>query len=322
MKKGVILILALIILAAAYMLSGRSVENSAKPVADWPVLPNGFQLGEPSGLAIDTADNLVVFNRAGREWPFFGSMPKAFISNNTITIFSNKTGELLRSWGGNMFVMPHGLSIDSKGNYWLTDVGLHQVFKYSPAGKLLLRLGEAGVRGGDRVHFDKPTDVAVAEDGSFYVSDGYGNSRIIEFSAQGKYLLEWGRKGSGDGEFNIPHNLELDNAGNVYVADRENKRIQVFTPNGRFIRKITSPDFGKITSLVFGANGRLYAADDANILGLLHRGSSVFEVPDNAEPRVIAGQAGWFHAIAVDNTGNLYAGDINKDKIFKFLRSE
>ncbi|MGY3213878.1 peptidyl-alpha-hydroxyglycine alpha-amidating lyase family protein [Mucilaginibacter sp. HD30] len=322
MKKVLILILALIILAAAYMFSGRSLENNRIPVSGWPVLPNDFQLGEPSGLAIDSADNLVVFHRAGRQWPLLGPMPDTVIKNNTITVFSNKTGELLRSWGGNMFVMPHGLCIDRKGNYWLTDVGLHQVFKYSPAGKLLLKLGEAGLPGADRFHFDKPTDVAVAEDGSFYVSDGYGNSRIVKFSAQGKYLLEWGRKGSGDGEFNIPHNLELDNTGNVYVADRENKRIQVFTPNGRFIRKITSPNFGKITSLAFGSNGRLYAADDANILGLLHRGSNIFEIPDNAAPRVLAGQAGWFHAIAIDSDGNLYAGDISKNKIFKFLGPE
>lgn len=321
MKKVIILILLLIVVAVAYLVKSRDLKG-AIAVHNWPVLPKHFKMGEPTGLAIDTAGNLVVFHRAGREWPLVGAMPKTFIQSNTVTVFNCNTGKVLRSWGKGLFAMPHGLCIDSKGNYWLTDVGLHQIFKYTPDGQLLLKLGEAGVPGWDRVHFDKPTHVAVAKDGCFYISDGYGNNRVVKFSAKGKYLLEWGHKGSGDGEFDIPHNLVLDSAGNVYVADRENKRIQIFTPNGHFIRKITSSDFGKITSLVFGPNDWLYAADDANVLGLLHQGSAVFVIPDNRAPQVLIGQPGWFHALAIDRVGNLYTGDIMHDNISKFLRSD
>ena len=109
-----------------------------------------------------------------------------------------------------------------------------------------MKLGEAKVAGNDSLHFNKPTGIAIAKDGSFYVSDGYGNNRIIKFSVQGKYLFEWGQKGNKEGEFNIPHAISLDSNGNVYVADRENNRIQVFDPNGKYIKQFKGKTFGAI----------------------------------------------------------------------------
>lgn len=319
MKKGLILLVILVTLITIYQLGGRTLKDVTSPVSNWPIPSIDSELGEPSGIAIDTADNVIVFHRAGREWPILQPMPKAFINSNTITIFDNKSGKALHSWGKNLFIMPHGFRIDNKGNYWLTDVGLHQVFKYRADGRLLLKLGEAGVPGADRVHFDKPTDIAVVADGSFYVSDGYGNSRIVKFSADGQYLLEWGRKGSANGEFSVPHSLVTDRAGRVYVADRENKRIQIFTGDGRFIRQITSKAFGKVTSLAIGANGDVYAADDANIFGLIHRGSAIFKIPARGEPIAVAAQSGWIHALATDSIGDLYTGDISGNLINKYL---
>jgi peptidylamidoglycolate lyase len=112
-------------------------------------------------------------------------------------------------------------------------------------------LGEAKVPGNDPCHFNSPTDIAVADDGSFYVSDSYGNSRVLKFSPTGEFLFEWGRKGDKEGEFNLPHAVDLDDEGNVYLADRENHRIQVFTPTGKFIEQWTDKSFGKISSAVF-----------------------------------------------------------------------
>ena len=149
----------------------------------------------------------------------------------------NESGKIVNSWGANLFIMPHGLNVDKENNVWVTDVGLQQIFKFRHDGKLLMTLGVAKVAGNDSLHFNYPTDVAVTDDGSFYVSDGYRNSRVIKFSKFGKYLFEWGKKGNKEGEFNIPHGIDLDEKGNVYVADRENKRIQKFDSNGKFLKE-------------------------------------------------------------------------------------
>src|SRR5690606_18335366 len=155
MKKGFILVpVFFLICGLLYLANTPRMKPTGKHEPGWPVLPNGFKLGEPSGLAVDAANgNVVVLHRAGREWPLLGPMPKNTISDNTITVFNGKSGAMLRNWGSNRFIMPHGLNIDKNGNYWITDVGLHQVFKFSSDGKLLLKLGEAGVPGNDISHF-------------------------------------------------------------------------------------------------------------------------------------------------------------------------
>jgi hypothetical protein len=151
----------------------------------------------------------------------------------------NAQGKYLRSWGRGMFEVPHGLRIDPAGNVWTTDAGRHLVQKFPPEGKLLLTLGKNGQAGNTPETFNKPTDIAFARNGDFYVADGYGNKRIVKFSAAGKYLLEFGKPGSGRGEFNVPHSVALDSYGNVYVSDRENNRIQIFTGDGKFLRQWT-----------------------------------------------------------------------------------
>ena len=138
---------------------------------------------------IQTKPNIVVFHRAGREWPLLAPMPDKIIPHKTILIIDKDNGKLLNSWGDSLFIMPHGLTVDNENNVWVTDVGLHQLFKFNHDGKLLMKLGAAKVAGNESLHFNKPTDIAIAKDGSFYVSDGYGNSRIIKFSATGKLVV-------------------------------------------------------------------------------------------------------------------------------------
>ena len=144
-------------------------------------------LGSVAGVGVDSHGNVFVFHRAGRTWPESDVLDVTPIARPTIDVFDGHGGALLRRWGANLFAMPHGLTIDRHDNVWLTDVALQQVYKFSSEGELLLTLGERGVAGNDESHFNRPTAVAVAGDGSFYVSDGYKNSRVIKFSADGQF---------------------------------------------------------------------------------------------------------------------------------------
>ncbi len=301
-----------------------------KQVKDWPKLPKGFKLGNPTGVGVNSQGNLIVFHRADRTWPLLGSMSNDLIQSETILKLDTKSGSLLDAWGANLFIMPHGLAVDDKDNIWVTDVGLHQVFKFDSKGKLLLKLGEAGIAGNDTNHFNQPTDVAIAKDGSFYVSDGYGNSRITQFSAKGTFILQWGAKGNQDGEFNIPHAITLDQKGYIYVADRENSRIQVFNQDGKFIEKRTQQNFGKITSVYFDSKyNRLVATDDHNSwFGLKHNGSDliVFDTLGKVVNKFAKEelskhkQKAWYHDLVVDDEGSIYVGDILGNTIQKFKK--
>jgi peptidylamidoglycolate lyase len=171
-------------------------------VHGWPILPDGYVLGQVSGVAVDSHDHVFIFHRADSP-SFSADQPHHVILPPTVLCFEGATGKLLASWGANQFVVPHGLRVDREDNVWLTDVELHQVFKFSHDGKLLMTLGTKGEPGQDGGHFNRPTDIAIAPDGTIYVSDGYGNSRVAKFSGNGKFLGEWGHKGSGPGEFNI-----------------------------------------------------------------------------------------------------------------------
>ncbi len=294
-------------------------------VKNWPALPDTLQMSNPAGIGVDTCQNLFVFRRGSRDWPLLGSMPATTIAQKTVLLLDNKTGKIINSWGDHLFVMPHGLTVDSVNNVWLTDVGLHQVFKFTHEGKLLLKLGAAGVPGNDATHFNQPTDVAIAADGSFYVSDGYGNSRVVKFSAMGKYLFEFGKKGGADGEFRVPHGLTLDQAGHVYVADRENNRIEVFDAEGKFLKQYRDESFGRICGITFDKiHNRLIAVDDpTSWFNLRHHGSSVI-ILDTAGrvlyqfPARGADPKTWYHDVAIDKHGNIYTADILGNRLQKF----
>jgi DNA-binding beta-propeller fold protein YncE len=186
-------------------------------------MPAGWKFGRVSSVATNPAGTEVyVFQRGKKADP--------------LIVFDSK-GKYLRSWGKGMFGNPHGLRVDREGNVFVTDNGDHQVMKFTRDGKLLFTLGVKGKAATDNKTFNRPTDIAFAKNGDFYVSDGYGNSRVVKFSKEGKYLLDWGKRGIGPGEFNTPHSVAVDSKGTVYVSDRENNRIQIFDPNGKFLRQ-------------------------------------------------------------------------------------
>lgn len=335
LKKTFYTISALSILLITYYIF-QNIPNGAgfdktiyyEKVINWPSLPKELYLGNPTGIGLDTNQNIIIFHRARTEWPLIGSIPDKLIPNKTILIIDKENGKLIDSWGENLFIMPHGLTVDNKNNIWVTDVGLNQVFKFSNKGKLLMKLGVAKKSGNDSLHFDKPTDIAVTKEGSFYVSDGYGNNRIIKFSSKGKYLFEWGKKGKDEGEFDIPHAISLDAFGNVYVADRENFRIQVFDENGNFLKQYVNHSFGTICSVFYNMeNSKIFTVDDFTFMKILHRGSDIMVINTENEVQTRFGRSGsysgklsWYHDIVSDKNENIYVGDIKNNTIQKFKK--
>ncbi|HEY6955287.1 MAG TPA: peptidyl-alpha-hydroxyglycine alpha-amidating lyase family protein [Flavisolibacter sp.] len=292
----------------------------------WVQTANKYIVSQPTGIGIDKSNHIFVFQRTGRHWtePF----PDSLISQNTIFEFDSQTGKLIRSWGANLFLMPHGLTVDKNNNVWVTDVALQQIFKFSHEGKLLMKLGTAKVAGDDATHFNLPTDLAVGDDGTFYVSDGYGNSRVAKFSSSGKFIKSWGKYGSKPGEFIIPHGIAIDNKNIIYVADRQNNRIQLFDTSGRFLKELkNNEEVEQVPSVAIGLNNSLFAIDydprkkpDSTV-----NGSTFFEFDKSQHIISHIGASGsydrtscWFHDIAVDKNGNIYVGDIIGLRVLKF----
>lgn len=209
-------------------------------------MPDGWKFGRVSAVASNSKGEVFVFHRG----------PDA----DPIVVFDSK-GQYLRSWGRGMFGNEHGLRIDGSDNVWITDNGDHQVIKFDSTGKVLLKLGIRGQAGSDERTFYRPTDIAFSAQEDFYVSDGYGNSRVVKFSSEGTYLTSWGRRGTGAGEFNTPHSIAVDGKGRVYVSDRENNRIQVFTGDGRFLKEWTH----------LGATQGIYITPDDELWIITHR---------------------------------------------------
>ena len=299
-------------------------EDKYELVENWSNIRSKIILGNPTGLALNSNENIVIFHRGSRLWQT--PMPKEKIQENTIIELEKESGKLVSTWGSDLFIMPHGLEIDNDDNIWITDVGLNQVIKFSSSGEELMVLGKKNQPGNDSFHFNMPTDVAVADDGSFYVSDGYGNSRIIKFSKKGSYLLEWGIFGNKESQFNIPHGLDLDKDGNVYVADRENNRIQKFDSTGNFIKQWENKSVGQLYSLnVNNEKNYLIGIDYMVSENSKPIGSDIiyFDLELNLKYRfgrsgMYNGQIARYHDIQIDKKGNIYVGDILNNSIQKF----
>lgn len=220
------------------------------------------------------------------------------------------------------------MTVDKQNNIWLTDVGLHQIFKFNHDGKLIFKLGIAKVPGKDSLHFNLPTDIAVADDGTFYVSDGYGNSRVVKFSSSGRFIKSWGSYGNKPGEFILPHGIAIDNKNILYVPDRQNNRVQLFDTSGLFLKELkNNVEVEQLPSVAIGLNNRLFAIDydptkkaDSSV-----NGSTFFGFDSSQHAATHFGATGlskrtscWFHDISIDSKGNIYIGDIIGLKVLKF----
>jgi DNA-binding beta-propeller fold protein YncE len=191
-----------------------------RPVVGWGELPEDWSFVEATSVAVDASDNVYVFNR--------GAHP---------VIVFDRDGKFLRSWGEGTVRRAHGITIGPDGTVWLTDDLHHTARQYTADGTLLLTIGDpdtpSTLQGGKP--FNRPTHVALCpNNGDVYVSDGYGNSRVHKYDPRGRHLFSWGEGGTDPGCFNLPHNIVTDAQGFVYVADRENHRVQIFDDRGRY----------------------------------------------------------------------------------------
>lgn len=287
-------------------------------VPDWPHLPEGMATGQVAGVDVDEQGRVIIFRRADKVWNS-ATFDPAVIPVPTVLVVDGERGELLAAWGENQFVMPHGLTVDDEGYIWLTDVGLHQVFKFDIDGNLLLSVGEAGVSGADETHFNQPTDVAVAADGSFYVSDGYQNSRVVKFAADGRYLLAWGSFGNAPGEFDVPHSLAVDAQGRVYVADRSNARVQIFDEDGRYLDAWQDRrGLGRPWAIRIGPEGAIYVVDGGDQPTWLPDRGRILQLSPDGEVVSSFGAFGtepgqfiWPHAIGIADGGDVYVGEVS-----------
>ena len=239
--------------------------------------------------------------------------------NNLMVL--NANGEVIENWSqwNGEISLAHHIVIDPYDPahaVWVVDRFNHRILKFSNDGKqLLLKVGEKGVPGNDETHFHDPANLAFMPDGSFYVADGYTNSRVVKFDKNGKYLLSWGSKGTGPGQFNLVHSVAVD-ADHVYVADRNNDRIQVFDHTGKFLDQW--PGMARVTTVITTEDKHVcvaatrygrFACYDVNGK-LLSQWGAVGDEPgvsDNA------------HQIDVDTEGNFYVADANNDRVQKFV---
>ncbi len=242
----------------------------------WEKLPEGWSFVEVAGVATDSKDRVYAFNR--------GEHPM---------IVFDADGNFLDAWGEGVFTNPHGIYIGPDDRIYAADNFDHTVRVFTPSGELLQTLGEKDrpaetgfVPGETAVQFgggpfNRVTNVALSSTGELYVADGYGNARVHKFSAAGEHEFSWGEPGTGPGEFRLPHAIAVDADDTVYVADRENSRIQVFKPNGEYVREwthVTRPD-----DLYIDDDDILYVAELGEIAG---RSPDVEILPHTPHARV------------------------------------
>jgi DNA-binding beta-propeller fold protein YncE len=296
---------------------------------DWPRRPDSMPWGRTPGVAVDGKDQVWVFTRA----------------DPPVQVYT-ADGKFVRAWGEGMIgrnasgIGSHHIQIDSRGMIWLADVRDHVVLQATPEGKILRTLGTRGEPGCDETHLDRPTDMAVTPDGQVFVSDGYGNARIVHFDAEGRFVKAWGKLGTGPGEFSLPHAIALDSQGRLYVADRNNARVQVFDQTGKFLdqwQNLIVPWGFWVTPddqiCVCGSSPMPWRETDGSLgcppkdqlfmkFDTSGRVLELWTVPKGSDGEEKPGELNWVHGIALDSKGNIYATDIIGSRVQKFVKKK
>jgi streptogramin lyase len=291
-------------------------------VEGWEQLPAGYEHRDVAGVAVDGEDRIFLICRG----------------DHPIIVYDRK-GNFIRSWGeGDFTYRTHGITAAPDGTVWCTDDGNHTVRRFTPEGKLLMTLGtpntaaDTGYDGKDYMTitkpadaFNRPTNLAIGPKGDLYVSDGYGNCRVHRFAPTGERKRSWGVPGTGPGQFYLPHGIAVAADGRVFVCDRENDRIQIFSPEGEYLSEWT--DTQRPTHLVFDAKGRAFVSELWWHSGQTSRrhGAIAQARPGRVsvldpEGRVLArwggpeasapGNLAAAHGIAVDSKGDVYVSEV------------
>ena len=280
-----------------------------EPIVDWVKLPEGINLSETPGVAVNSRDDVFALTRN---------------VDHPVMVF-DRDGNFQRSFGGGLFSRrTHGIFIGPDDSVFCTDDGRHAIRKFTPDGELLMTIGtpDESSEAWSGQPFNKPTHAAASpKTGHIYISDGYGNSRVHKYDAEGRYVLSWGEPGIDAGQFIRPHNIAVDSQERVYVADRECHRVQVFDADGGFItmwNNIHRPDgisFGQDGNLYVGELNGMPGVDDAPGLG--HRigiyspdGEMLARFGDPVEGQG-PGQFIAPHGVAVDSHGDIYVGEVS-----------
>ncbi len=251
-------------------------------------LPEGMTLGPVSGVDADDSGNVYLLQRQAPP-----------------VICFDRNGKFVRSFGEDLVGTGHGLAVDPEGNVWVTDTGHHLVFKFSPEGQLLLALGQSDKPGVDENNFDKPTHTAFGDNGDIFITDGYGNSRIVHVTADGKFVHAWGKAGAGPGEFSAPHAAIVDQKGRLLVCDRDNERIQIFDQEGQLLDTWTGyKPFG----IAMDGDGTFFICGNNQVSQL---GLDGKVVRSWGKEGVEAGQFKTPHLMAADKHGNLYIAEVS-----------
>jgi streptogramin lyase len=285
--------------------------------------PGGEWTAAMSSVALGPDGNIWTFNR--------GMIP--------IQVYTPQ-GKLVKSWGAGMFKNPHSIRFDSAGRLWIIDTLSHTVRHFSLDGRVLMTLGTLDQPGEDQTHMNQPNDVAFALNGDLYVSDGYGNDRIVVFDKNGKFVRSWGKLGTGQGELSQPHSIAIDSKGRVYVADRNNARIQIFDLKGKFLaewKNIITPWHLVITKsdeiYVCGSSPMLWSQipatqtalatppKDQVIMKLDTEGRirQLLVIPMGETGKEKPGDLNWVHSMAVAEDGTFYFGDVQGKRAQKFV---
>ena len=310
LKKQILAVIATLTAVVAFATtrpSGvRAADGTYQLVESWAQLPAGMQWGVMSAVDIDSHGTIYAFKRSEP-----GEKAGAMTS---LVMVIDPHGKFLRSWGEHTFMSAHGLRVLRDGFIWITDKTGDQVFKYSPDGELLMTLGKKGVAGDNNSTdaLNGPSDVVMAKNGDIFVSDGEStNTRVVKFSKDGKFIKFWGTKGSGPGELNLPHNIAMDSEGRLYVADRTNKRIQVFDQDGKYLDQMTQ--FGAPAAIFITKDDMLYVVAGApeNWLTI---GTKDGKVLDRVEGLNAP------HWVAVDSSGAVYVAEVAGQALLKFVK--
>ena len=260
--------------------------QDAKSAAGFAAGPWNFI--QVSGVATHPNGNILVLHRGAHPLLEFAPDGKFVRTWDIVKFSEGKVGAIpQKEWPGRSHFSAvygpagceecgaHTVRVDPEQNIWLVDAPGHVIYKANLQGKILMQLGTKGEAGSDAKHFNLPTDVGFAPNGDFYVTDGYGGARVVKFSHDGKYLLEWGKRGTGPGEFGLPHSVAVDAQGRVYVSDRDNLRVEVFDPNGKFLSQWAGT--GGYSAMVITKDQKIWTGSvlrnlDGTVIGRLPEG--------------------------------------------------
>jgi sugar lactone lactonase YvrE len=310
--------------------------NPYTTVSDWAKMPAGRTWGSLSAVDVDRdGKSIWVAERCGQNTCEGSNLPSV--------LKFDPTGNLVTSFGAGMLIFPHGMHVDREGSVWVTDAAGskdgkkgHQVFKFSPQGKVLLTLGKAGQAAGPGT-LNEPNDVVTAANGDIFVAEGHSGqnanakpdtvARITKFTKDGKLIKTWGKLGSAPGEFRTPHSLAFDSRGRLFVADRGNLRIQIFDQDGKYLTEFKQ--FSRVSGLYIDANDTLYAADSESSetsnpgwkrgirIGSARNGEVMFFIPD---PETKPSGTSAAEGVAVDAAGIVYGAEVGPKALKRYER--